>query len=79
MKAIKISYLPATNTKGTRLKASIKDGMGNIKSLTVSRDYEMNDDEQVKKLAKQFIKDMDWDCKISGIGVYNEDYYITLK
>ena len=79
MKAIQIKVLSSTNTQGTRLKASIKDEQGVIRSKTEARQYNLEMDDQVKELAQKFIKYINWDCEISGIGVFAGDYYITLK
>lgn len=81
MKAIQIKYLAPTNTKPSRYKASIKDNRGIIASITEPMNYnEKHDTEsQPYRLAEKLIKKLEWDTTISGIGTYNEDYYVTLK
>lgn len=76
MKAIQIKYLAPTNTQGSRLKAFVEG----CKPLTVARDYAATYDSQEIELANEYIKTLDWNVKISGIGqIPNGDYVVTLK
>ena len=79
MKAIKISYLSATNTRPSRYKATIKDGQGIIASITEGFDYGLSHDEQPKRLAQKLIDKMGWNTEISGIGAHGDDYFVTIK
>jgi len=74
MKAIQIKYLSETDNKGARLKAWTDAG-----TLTVSRDYGLDADEQALKLAEQYIKKQDWGSSVGGFGTLpNGDYVATL-
>jgi 7-cyano-7-deazaguanine synthase in queuosine biosynthesis len=79
MKIIKVQYLPATNTKGSRYKASIKDSKGIIASITEPFNYGNSMQKQEKELAEKLIKKMEWDAEIIGFGVYGDDTYFTIK
>lgn len=75
MKAIQIKYLPATNTKGARLKAFTDAG-----SITESRQYDLNADEQALELAHKYIKKQDWAGSVTGFGTLpNGDNVVTLS
>lgn len=56
MQAITIKYLPATNTKGTRYKATAAAG-----SITLGYDYEMTVESNVKAAVKALVKKLAWD------------------
>ena len=58
MKAIQIKYLPATNTKGSRLKAIAYGGL----SLTAPFDYEATDGGE-RNLAEAFCAKYNWSFK----------------
>lgn len=74
MKAIQIKYLPATNTKGSRLKAMATDCRGMI----VGFDYSKNDGG-CNELARLYIVKQGWNCEISGTGTLaNGDFVVTL-
>jgi len=73
MKAIQIKYLAATDTKGTRLKAFTDAG-----SITESRDYALNDDDQARKLAARYALEK-FNCETLGFGTLpNGDYVATI-
>lgn len=55
-KSIAVKYLPATNFRGARLKAS--DGDGN--SITVSYDYGASRDERPQVAARALCEKMKW-------------------
>ena len=74
MKAIKVKYISATNTKGSRTKAT--DGDGN--SVTLAFDYSLNDGELFKATAVALCKKMDWDTDLVG-GGYKNDHYFVFK
>ena len=56
MKAIQVRYLGATDTLGTRLRASAEG----VKSITVSRDYSLNVWEQTDDAARQLANKYGW-------------------
>ena len=76
MQAIQIKYLGATNTKCARAKAVAGAG-----SITESRKYELNFDEQARELAERYIAEKGWNCcEISGFGCLpNGDYVATIR
>ncbi|WP_449102355.1 hypothetical protein [Pseudomonas extremaustralis] len=55
MQAITIKYLPATDTKGSRWKASAAAG-----SITVPYDHELNVEGNVKAAVRALVKKLDW-------------------
>ena len=77
MKAILIKYLPETNTKGARLRATT--GKGN-ETLTEGLSYSENSAQQAERLAQTYIDLMGWGCVVSGFGgLPNGDYVATIK
>ena len=74
MKIIKVIYLSATNTLGTRLKAT--DGEGN--TLTESMDYSKRVREQAESIANKLCKKMSWDVTLQG-GIYKNEHYFTMS
>ena len=82
MKIIKTKYLPATNTKGSRIKAIVSNGdiFGNF-SVTIPYDYSLSDVnlhyEAVKALVKKY--KLDWDITNMGYGSDNTGYYFTFN
>lgn len=77
MKAIQVRYLPATNTKGVRLKAFTAGG----NQLTTSRDYELDCRDDARQAAIKLMCKLKWigHSKIQGEGVLlNGDYVFTL-
>ena len=76
MKAIQIKFLPATNTKGSRLKAWCDAPFGWI---VEQMDYGMENRDQALALAEALIKKLEWDCKVVGFGTLpNGDFVATL-
>lgn len=75
MKAIQIRYLAATNTKPTRLKAFTDAG-----AITECRDYALNADDQARRLADKYNRDVFWSTsELSGFGeLPNGDYVATI-
>ena len=74
MKAIQIKYLPATNTKGVRLKVFTDAG-----SQTESRNYEGEPSEQARSMARQYAKTY-FNCDITGFGTLpNGDWVATIQ
>ena len=53
MKAILTKYLPATNTKPARIKASFGD-----LSITLSREYELNIDTDYERVAQELLNSL---------------------
>ena len=56
MQAITIKYLPATNTKGYRFKATAAAG-----SITLGYDHGLDTEGNVKAAVKALVKKLDWD------------------
>lgn len=56
MKAIITKYLPATNTRGARIKA--KDGDNN--NITLSRSYDLDIDDDFRRAAEALRDKMNW-------------------
>lgn len=72
MKAIKVSFVQATNKRPCRLRAT--DGEGH--SLTETYNYE-NIDQQAFELAKKLIKKLEWKPHNLAMGSYKNDWYIV--
>ena len=53
--AIETKYLPATNTKGARIKATSWAG-----SITLPYDYSLNNDQMHAKAAMALVKKLEW-------------------
>lgn len=72
MQSIQIKYLPATNTKGFRLKATCEAG-----SLIESRIYDLEVSQQALNLAfKLANQKLDWKVKKFSQGHFNGcDYF----
>jgi hypothetical protein len=64
MKAIRTRYLPATNTKPSRIKAD--DYCGN--SVTISFPYEFSGEEAFKSAAIALCEKMGWSKELIGGG-----------
>ena len=82
MKIIKTKYLPATNTKGSRIKAIVSNGglFGNF-SVTIPYNSSLSDVnlhyEAVKALVKKY--KLDWDITSMSYGSDNAGYYFTFN
>jgi len=73
MKAIVIKYLPETNTKCVRLKATTEAG-----SITESRDYALDADVQARNLAQKYCDKFNWGITYGFGTLPNGDYVATL-
>jgi len=67
MKAIQTKYLGATNTRGSRIKASDCDG----NSITISYPYELSGEAVFKAAAVKLCEKMGWSDDLLGGGVKN--------
>lgn len=61
MQTITVKYLGPTNTKGTRIKASCEGG-----SVTVSRDYSAEVEQDYMRAAKALKDKMGWSGDMVG-------------
>lgn len=79
MKAIRTRYLPATNTKGTRIVA--ETGGGN--KVVVARSYGKEYEEDEREAVTQLLTKLNWpytvDQLVSGGGVDNSETYWVFK
>lgn len=71
MQTIKTTFLPATNTKGPRIKASSYAG-----SLTIPYDHALNSEEAHAKAAIMFAKKKDWKGELVS-GSDEKHYYFN--
>lgn len=62
MKAIQTKYLPATNTKGSRIRAFDSDG----NSVTVSHYHDASRDDAHRRAARALCEKMDWRGRLIG-------------
>lgn len=74
MQAIKTKYLPATNTKPSRIKAECEAG-----SITISYDHSLNIDELHQKAAKELLNKLSWNPDFINSGSFKGDYYHILE
>lgn len=74
MQAIKTKYLPATNTKPSRIKAECEAG-----SITISYDHNLNIDELHLKAAKELLNTLNWSPDCIRSGSFKGDYYHILE
>ena len=79
MQTINVKYLPATNTKGVRIKATCEGG-----SVTISRDYGMDIEVDYKTAAIALKDKLGWTGKMVGghtkegfIFVFVNDKYVV--
>lgn len=72
MKAIEVKYLPATNTRGSRLKAST---LTQGQSMTESIDSSINSDKQALQLAYKLCNRMEWNVLLNG-GQFPDGTYV---
>ena len=70
MKAIITKYLPCTNYKGSRIKAT--DTRKN--HVTIPYPYELNTDEAHLKAALALCKKIGWSTNLIGGGLENGNY-----
>ena len=73
MQAIKVKYLGATDTQGTRYKA-IAAGT----SVTVGFDYELDHEANQWAAMKALTDKLEWYGQTWARGVYNEDSYFVI-
>ena len=78
MNAIQVQYIPATDSKGTYLRA-VAGSTGAVR-LTEARDYALNTDIQARELAQRYVKEVfKLDIEIEGFGTLpNGDYVATI-
>lgn len=74
MQAIKTKYLPATNTKPSRIKAECEAG-----SITISYDHSLNIDELHQKAAKELLNKLNWNPDFINSGSFKGNYYHILE
>lgn len=67
MKAIMTKYLPATDWKGSRIKAFDCDN----NSVTIGYPHELSGEDVYKKAAIMLCEKMGWDTDILGGGLKN--------
>lgn len=75
--AITIKYLPATNTKSSRFKATAAAG-----SITLGYDHGLSDTENVKAAVKALIKKLGWDssyCSDWHLGGTAEGHWVAVN
>lgn len=74
MKAIQITYIPATNKRDTWLKAWTEAG-----HISEPISYDIDADKQAKRLARRYARELGWEVRISGFGTLpNGDWVATL-
>tara|TARA_R110000822_G_scaffold305513_2_gene431296 strand:- start:4725 stop:4961 length:237 start_codon:yes stop_codon:yes gene_type:complete len=74
MKAILIKYLPATNARDARIKATTESG-----SITESRDYNIEPLDQAQAIAEQYCQSTWDDMEVTGFGTLpNGDWCATV-
>jgi len=62
MIAVQTKYIPATNTRGSRIKAFTSSGQ----SLTIGFDYSLEDYQLYEKAAIMLCEKMGWSTKLIG-------------
>lgn len=72
MKAIKISFLQTSATRGARLRAT--DGEGHC--LTEPYDY-IDADQQAFELAEKLIKKLEWKPYSLAMGSFKNDWFVV--
>ena len=78
MQAIQIQYIPATDSKGSYLRAV--SGSTEAVRLTEARDYALNVELQARALAQRYIKEViKLNLEIEGFGTLpNGDFVATI-
>jgi len=76
MVIIKTKVIPASNTRGTRIKASANGFTATI-SYPYSESYEKAHFKAVEELVKK--NSLDWDLSQMGYGSDNDGYYFTFN
>lgn len=72
MKAIETKYLPATNFKGSRIKAYAEGG----NSITISYPYELSGEDVHRKAAETLQVKMNWPGELIGGGKADGNGYV---
>lgn len=75
MKAIQTKYLPATNCRGSRIKAWTEGG----NQITIGYPHELSGQAVHEKAAKELRVKMNWPTDIIGGGLPNGDYAFVFK
>lgn len=75
MKAITVIYLPATNTRGSRIKAYTE---GN-NSITISYSHELSGEAVFKEAAIQLCQKMNWPTELIGGGIKGGYVFVFKK
>jgi hypothetical protein len=75
MKVIRTRYLPATNTKGSRILAS--DGDRN--QIVIGYPHGLNSDEGHELAAYLLMQKMDWPNQLIGGGFQNDMYWTMVS
>lgn len=76
MVVIKTKCIPATNTRGTRIKASA-NGFSAVIPYPYAESYENAHFQAVKELIKKH--SLNWDISNMGFGSDDDGYYFTFK
>jgi hypothetical protein len=76
MVVIKTKYLPATNTRGSRIQAK-----ASIFKVTLPVDYELRCEQMHFKAVQALVAkhNLNWDISNMGYGSDNSGYYFTFK
>lgn len=77
-RAIGVKYVPATDTKGTRLKAFVKFESEVTNKLVVSWDYELDVSTNYCNAAKKMAEKMGWKGNMIG-GVLGKEYVFVFN
>lgn len=74
MQAITIKYLPATDTKSSRFKATAAAG-----SITLSYDHDFDSEGNVKAAVKALVKKLQWDrADVWHIGSTADSHWVAV-
>lgn len=70
--AIGVKYIGPTNTKGSRLKAFVKDHKKSIHTIFIPWDYELERSENYSNAAKRLAEKLGWNGNLVGGWFGNE-------
>ena len=73
MQAIHVKYLPCTNTKGSRIKATCQAG-----SIIIDYPHELSGMDCHAKAAYALLTKMHWDYKLVGGQLPSHDYAFVM-
>ena len=73
MQAIEVKYLPPTETRGTRIKATCRAG-----SITVGRDYALEYEEDSRRVAMMLQENLGWSHPLNYGVLPNGNHVYTL-